>query len=104
MALTAAQVRGRAQAFVEALSNLPAKQREQEPNSQYAENFNQLLALAREACPSVDPRGWPSPITMEKAAYGGALIVRATYAEIETYARQVMALIPHGIAATVLTR
>jgi hypothetical protein len=94
MAVSADQVRTKAQAFVSALSKMSAKEREQQPTIQFASDFNALLELAKEAAPEVDARLWPMPVEMfqrEMMQPG----VRARYVEIETYARQVLDLVPY---------
>ena len=92
MAVSAYQVRVKAQAYVDALTNLSAKEREHQPLAPYAEDFNGLLALAREVAPDVDARLWPRPI--EISHNDVSRTVRARYAEIHTYALQVLNLLP----------
>lgn len=82
-------VRKQAQAFVDAISKLTAKEREQNPSTEYADRFNQVLALAKEAEPDLDARLWPNPIS-HRQLMGGITVAGARYVEIETYARQIV--------------
>jgi hypothetical protein len=100
MAVDPRQVRQKAKAFVESLERLTAKQREQPPFAGYARDFNALLELAKEAVPDLDPRLWPQPLQIVDHGMGEQVLAR--YAEIETYARQIVNHIPTGISATVL--
>lgn len=93
MAISAFEVRGQMEAFTESLSGLTAKQRDQAPGPGFAERFNNLLSLAQEAASEVDPRLWPAPVEIRSTNIG-TRVVRATYAEIETYARQVLKALP----------
>ncbi|NRD45956.1 hypothetical protein [Corallococcus exiguus] len=88
------QVRSQAKAFVDSLSKMSAKQREQEPTPQFANQFNRLLELARQAVPDVDPQLWPTAVSVTPSLGGGHLRVGARYTEIEVYARQVLSLLP----------
>jgi len=100
MAIDPKQVRQKAKSFVESLERLTAKQREQAPSAHYAKDFNRLLELAKEAAPSVDPRVWPQPLEIVEHDMGEQVLAR--YAEIETYARQILSHFPAGITATVI--
>jgi hypothetical protein len=95
MAVNTHQVRAKAQAFVTALTKMGPKEREQQPTAQFAEDFNRLLVLAKEAAPEVDARLWPKPLEFSPRANMTEPGVRARYAEIETYARQVLDLVPY---------
>lgn len=93
MTLEPHQVRQKALAFVDSLSKLTAKEREQPPTVQYGREFNRLLELAKEAVPNIDDRLWPEPVGFKKPEYFDE-ITNATYGEIETYAHQIVNLIP----------
>ena len=70
-------------ALLNTLRTLPAKQKEQMASSQYCEDANRLLELAREATPEVDPRLWPTPLKPEDQQ-------SFRYVEIETFALRVL--------------
>ncbi len=70
-------------AFLDTLRTLPAKQKEPMASSQYCEDANRLLELAKEASPEVDPRLWPTPLK-PKDQQG------FRYVEIETFVRRVL--------------
>ncbi len=93
MSVDCDQVCRSAMAFIEALSKLSAREREKVPAAHYGENFNQIIKLAKEAAPNVDERLWPKPITF-KQPVGGGIITEARYVELETYARQIVNLLP----------
>lgn len=95
MAVSTHQVRVKAQAFVDALSKMSAKERDQQPLPQFAADFNTLLELAKESAPEVDARLWPKPLELFERAQMMQPGVRARYVEIETYARQVLDLVPY---------
>ncbi len=65
-------------ALLNTLRTLPAKQKEQMASSQYCEDANQLLELAKEAIPEVDPQLWPTPLKPEDQQ-------SFRYVEIETF-------------------
>ena len=65
-------------ALLNTLRTLPAKQKEQMASSQYCEDANRLLELAKEAIPEVDPRLWPAPFRPEDQQ-------SFRYVEIETF-------------------
>lgn len=92
MAITKDQVRASAQAFVDTLSKLTAKQREQEPESRLARELNRLIELAEEVAPEIDERLWPVPIKVDDHPIRDRVFGR--YADIETAARQIVAQLP----------
>ncbi|NTX54625.1 hypothetical protein [Myxococcus sp. CA039A] len=96
MSNNAGLVRRQATAFVEAISNLSPKEREQNPSAQYADRFNQVLALAKEAEPGLDPRLWPNPVA-HRQLEDGSTVAGARYVEFETYARQIMGNFKKGV-------
>jgi hypothetical protein len=98
MPLEQSQIRLKAKAFVDSLERLTAKQRDQMPSPQYVSEYNTLLQHAKEAAPQVDLTMWPPPIQMEDAGMG-VTQVRARYVEIETYARQILAIFPQALGA-----
>lgn len=85
-------VEGVAGAFVTVLERMSQKERQDTPNKQYGERFNDILALAKEAMPQIDQRLWPKPLEFISPQFGAAITV-ARYAEIETYARQILAIV-----------
>lgn len=89
-------VNGMAKALADTLSGMSAKQREQEPFPRFAEDFNRLLELAKEAAPEHDARIWPQPIRVEDAGAGRTQVF-ARYVEIEAAARQIASLVPRPI-------
>jgi len=70
-------------ALLNTLRALPAKQKEKMASSQYCEDANRLLELAREAIPEVDPRLWPTPLKPEDQQ-------SFRYVEIETFVLRVL--------------
>jgi hypothetical protein len=94
MAVTADDIRTHAQAFLDALTGMTAKQREQTPTSQYCEQFNKLLGLAKVAAPDVDKRMWPEEVTPPDPTGFNMMVSSPRYVEIETYIRQIIGLLP----------
>ena len=70
-------------ALLDTLRTLPAKQKEQMASSQYCEDANRLLELAKEAIPEVDPRLWPTPLKPNDQQ-------GFRYVEIETFVLRVL--------------
>jgi hypothetical protein len=93
MAVNPCHVRQRAQAFLEALSCMTAKEKDRVPAVQYGQQFNKLLQLAKEAAPAVDARLWPQSVGAT-GPIGLAPVANARYVEIETYVRQIISLVP----------
>ncbi|NOK34280.1 hypothetical protein HMI49_13845 [Corallococcus exercitus] len=94
MTVNSNQVRAKAKAFVDALAGMTARQREQEPSPHYVESYNQLLALAKEAAPNIDPRLWPSRVDYHPAAGASAQV---KYVELHTYAGEILNLLPRQL-------
>ena len=59
MSITAEDLYPQVQVAAQVLEKIPAKEREQSPHKAFADNYNNLLALAKEAMPSLDARRWP---------------------------------------------
>jgi hypothetical protein len=57
---------------------------------QFANEFNELLQLAKDVSPTVEERLWPPALTIE-----GSHVV-ARYVEVEAYLNQIMNLVPHS--------
>ncbi len=70
-------------ALLNTLRTMPAKQKEQMASSQYCEDANRLLELAKEALPEVDPGLWPTPLK-PKDQQG------FRYVEIETFVLRIL--------------
>jgi hypothetical protein len=89
MAVSPLDVRAKAKAFVDALCKLPRSEHDVVPHAHYGHDCNTLLLLALEACPELDERlvGNPVPI---RTLPSGQEVCDASFAEIETYARQVL--------------
>jgi hypothetical protein len=91
MPVSASEVSAMASVFVDTIGKMSAKEREKTPTMPFAERFNNILVLAKEAAPDVDSRLWPEPI---KQTDGTTRMVNAHYGEIETYASQIVQLLP----------
>jgi hypothetical protein len=70
-------------ALLNTLQSLPAKQKEQMASSQYCEDADRLLELAKEAIPEVDPRLWPTPLEPKDQH-------SFRYVEIETFVLRIL--------------
>jgi len=82
---------------VKTLEKMTAKERSQHPNVAFAKNYNDQLALAKEAMPDVDQRRWPPEATIFTPAMGQAH-ADATYIDIRTYFAQIAAILSEGIS------
>jgi hypothetical protein len=91
------EVHVKAKAFVDTLSKLKGKEREQTPTGHYGEDYNNLRALAMDVEKELDARSWPPAVQIRKTAQGQSLC-EGTYAEIETYARQILYHFPLELA------
>lgn len=60
MPVSAEELFPQVQSAAQVLEKVPAKEREQYPHNAFADNYNNLLALAKESIPETDPRRWPS--------------------------------------------
>lgn len=83
------EVCGKARAFVDSLCKLSRSESAAIPHGHYGRDGNTLLLLALEACPNLDERLLGNPIPIRTLA-DGQEVCEATFAEIETYARQVL--------------
>jgi hypothetical protein len=84
---TVAAVHAKARAFVEGLARLPRSARAAVPHGHFARDNNTLRKLASEAIPDLDERLLGKYVAVYETPNGE--FSRATYAEIEVYARQI---------------
>jgi hypothetical protein len=96
MPITAEQIYNQVQGSIKALEKLPAKEREQKPSQLFANNYNQLLALAKEAMPSTDTRRWPPEATVSTPTMGQASS-QVRYTELHSFLEQISAIVAEGI-------
>src|SRR5688500_9564502 len=88
MASTVAAVHGKARAFVEGLARLPRSARAVVPHGHFARDYNTLRKLALEVAPNLDERLLGKYIGVHETT--GTELSKASYVEIEVYARQIM--------------
>jgi hypothetical protein len=81
-------VHAKARAFVEALTRLPHRARAAVPHGHFARDYNTLRKLALEAVPRLDRRLLGKYIDVYETPNGE--FSRASYVEIEVYARQIV--------------
>ncbi len=98
MILTPDQIYTQIEGAVYALEKVPAKEREQKPSEQFATNYNNLLALAKESMPSADDRRWPPQIKIHEPAMALPTST-ARYVEIHSYYKQILAILSEGLEA-----
>lgn len=84
------------QAAANVLEKIPAKEREQAPHKEFAENYNNLLALAKKAMPKIDSRRWPPEVQIHTPAMG-LPSAKARYVEFHSYLKQIEAILASGI-------
>ena len=96
MPVTPDEIYGQIQAASSALEKLSAKEREQKPHQQFGENYNMLLSLAKESMPAVDSRRWPPEVVIHKPSMG-IPSTNASYVEIHSYEKQLIAILSEGI-------
>jgi hypothetical protein len=88
MAPTIDAVHGKARAFVEGLVRLPRSARAAVPHGHFARDYNTLRKLALEVAPGLDERLLGKYVGVYETA--GGEFSKASYVEIEVYARQIM--------------
>lgn len=88
MALSISEVLGKARAFVDALTHMPRSAHAANPNGHFAREYNILRQLALESAPDIDERLCGKFIQVFETPNGE--LSRATYTEIEVYARQIL--------------
>lgn len=96
MPVTADQMYSQIEAAVSALEKLSAKEREQKPHQQFADNYNNLLSLAKEVASHADARRWPPEVTVHKPAMGIAS-ANSNYVEIYSYYKQILAILSESV-------
>jgi len=97
MPITPNQVFGQVQGAIRALEKLPAKERETKPSRSFAENYNNLLTLAKEAMPQVDSRRWPPEAGIHSPAMGQASS-ELRFTEIHGFLEQIQAILNEGLS------
>jgi len=95
MSVTVNQVFGQVQGAIKALEKLPAKERESKPSRAFAENYNNLLSLAKEAMPDVDARRWPPGAGVHTPAMGQSSS-ELRFTEIHSFFEQIQAILSEG--------
>lgn len=85
MSIAAEDLYPQVQAAAQVLEKIPAKERELSPNKSFADNYNNLLALAKEAMPAIDSRRWP-PLVEIHTPSAGLPSAKARYVEFHSYA------------------
>jgi len=96
MAVTADQVSNQVSGAIRALEKIPAKEREVKPSKAFAENYNNLLALAKEAIPDIDKRRWP-PVAGVHQPQMGLPSSELRFTEIHSFLEQIQAILGEGI-------
>ena len=89
MSISLTQVYAKAKAFVDSLGKLPPDQYAAVPTGQYGREYSMLRSLALQVQPSIDLRLLGPNVTVSPLA-DGREVCEASFAEIETYARQIM--------------
>jgi hypothetical protein len=89
MAVSLAQVHGKAKAYVDALCKLPRSEYAAAPNGHYARDYNALRKLALEVLPTVDERLMGKYVSV-RTGVDGSEFCEARFVEIEPYAREIM--------------
>ena len=95
MAVTVNQLHSQVTGAIKALEKLPAKERETKPSAAFAENYNTLLALSKEAMPDVDARRWP-PDALIHAPAMGLKSSELRFTEIHSFLEQILAILGEG--------
>jgi hypothetical protein len=97
MAITAAQISHQVAGTIRALEKLPAKEREAKPSKTFVDNYNNLLALAKEAMPNVDQRRWPPVGGIHQPAMGQPSS-EVRFTEVHAFMEQIQAILSEGIS------
>lgn len=96
MPVSAEELFPQVQAAAQVLEKVSAKEREQYPHKAFADNYNNLLALAKEAMPETDPRRWPPVVEIHIPSMGFST-AKARYVEFHSYLKQIEAILAAGI-------
>jgi len=81
---------------MQALEKLSAREREERPYRHFGENYNKLLALAKESLPSAIPSRWPPVLTLTTAGVGPSH-VDARYVEIQSYMNEIVSILSEDV-------
>ncbi len=101
MAVTAEQIYAQIEGSLSALEKISAKEREQQPSKEFGDDYNRLLALAKETMPAVDARRWP-PAAKTLTSPAGYDVTNARYLELHAYLEQIAAILAEGIEPSFL--
>ena len=96
MEISAEELEPQVEASVQALERLSPKEREKKPNAHFADDYNRLLKLAKEALPQVPEIRWPAEIGKTNPAMGPNH-ANANYVEIHSYLNQVLAILSQNV-------
>jgi len=96
MPVTPDQMHTQIDAAAYGLEKMSVKEREQKPHEQFVENYNMLRSLAMESTPSADQRRWPPAVTIHRPAMG-IPSANASYAEILSYLKQMLAILSESV-------
>ena len=95
MPISAEELFPQIQAAAKALDKIPAKEREQYPHKAFADNYNNLLALAKEALPETESRRWPHVVEIHEPSMGFSS-AKARYVELHSYLKQIETILAAG--------
>jgi hypothetical protein len=96
MTISADDLQPQLSAALHTFEKMSTKERETPVSKIYAERFNALLILSKEAMPEIDSRQWPAPIPIKGDAMARNHIVDATYADIRALLAEVEAIVSGG--------
>lgn len=96
MAVNANQVSSQVAGAIRALEKLPAKERESKPSATFADNYNNLLALSKEAMPEADARRWPPAASVLRPSMGQPSC-EVRFTEIHAFLEQLQAILGEGV-------
>jgi hypothetical protein len=69
MPLTKEDVWSQVQAALNAIKDLPAKERNGVPSTHFLNRYNEMLRMAKEVAPDIDARLWPPHVTSGATKY-----------------------------------
>lgn len=97
MTTTADDLHPQIRAALDTFEKMSAKERETQVSKYYAERFNSLLDLAKQAMPDVEAARWPKPIGIRVIQNNLGGNGEATYADIRAVLADLNAIVAQGV-------
>jgi hypothetical protein len=97
MTITADDIYPQIRAALGTFEKMSAKERETQVTKYYAERFNELLSLGKQAMPNVVVSRWPKSIVIRNTTSNMGGNGEATYADIRAVLAELSAIVAEGV-------